>query len=54
MTNTLITAAVATGERINIIPYIAIGAAVVVLAVLLLLPKLKKKPTDKGKNDADE
>lgn len=45
MLNTFIEA-VATGERTNIIPYIAIGVAALVLVVLLCLPAFKKKPTD--------
>lgn len=55
MLNTLLTASVATGDRpINIIPFIAIGAAVLVLGVLLCLPMFKKKSDDGDDNDTDE
>ena len=43
MLNTVVDA-VTTGDRpINIVPFIAIGVAVVVLVVLLCLPMFKKK-----------
>ena len=52
MPNALLNAAVATGDRpINYVPFIAIGAAVLVLIVLLCLPKFKKKPTDPDDTD---
>ena len=46
--------AVATGDRANPVPYIAIGAAVLVLVVLMLVPAFKKKPTDPSDQDKSD
>lgn len=50
MMNSFVTA-VAAGDRVNYTPYIAIGAAVLVLVVLLLIPVFKKKPTNPSDKD---
>lgn len=50
MLNAVISA-VPTGDHPSIIPYIAIGAAVLVLVVLMLVPTFKKKPTDPSDDD---
>ncbi len=53
MLNTFVSA-VATGDHPSIVPYIAIGAAVLVLVVLMLVPAFKKKPTDPSDQDRSD
>ena len=54
MPNALINATVATGDHGNILPYVAVAVAALVLVVVLCLPAFKKKPTDKNdKNDGN-